>query len=392
MAGITMFYRRNIPLVSKRDAIEVGVQARTDSTDQTDTRLTPLGKKNGMFTDATIHATDIAGYADTSIYPWRRFVLRGGTRLDSLSFGVTDRTDNSGLERTAQGFHLGNKAIIDYAAGKGAHLIASYGEGFRSPQARELKEGDRVPFTTTRGVEAGIKWKKKDALQASLVGFGQWLSHDRVFDAFTRQNAEAPASSRIGIATALTLRKGPFGSSVSATYTRARFSESDAHFRQGQAVPYAPALVIRSDTFVNSSLGRFQGRHVMAKIGAGFEGIAGRTMPDGQNGKASVMVDALASIGWRSVELGIQGTNLLNFRGYDSQFAYASNFERSATLGPATNHVLVTPPAALFATLQIHVRGPTSEVSTYADPARCLEKAASTAEEELCSGRDPWGR
>ena len=33
-----------------------------------------------------------------------------------------------------------------------------------------INEGERVPFATLRGVEAGVKWKRDRSLQASLVG------------------------------------------------------------------------------------------------------------------------------------------------------------------------------------------------------------------------------
>ena len=387
LAGLTMFYRRGVEIVSRRDAVELGVLARTDTIDQTDTRLTPDGKKNGVFTDATINSTNIASYVDASLYPFARTVIRGGTRLDSLSYNITDRTNNSGLERTAQGFHLGNKAVVDYAVGGGVHLLASYGEGFRSPQVRELAEGERVPFATVRGGEVGARWKSGRLLQTSFVVFGNWLSHDRVFDAFARQNIEAPPSRRTGAASALTLRSGPFGSSFSATYTRAEFIGSDARFQDGQLVPYAPAFVARNDAFIVGSLGRFHDRHVMGRLGLGFEGVAGRPLPDGSNAKDVVYADAVAAIGWKSLELAVNGTNLLGLRYYDAQYVYASNFERSTTLGPATSHVLVAPPPTVFVTLQIHLRGTKDETESPANAKRdaeCVARAKSTADEEEC--------
>jgi iron complex outermembrane receptor protein len=387
MAGLSMFYRRGVEMVSRRDAVEVGVRARTDTIDQTDTRLTPDGKKNGMFADATINSTNIAAYVDASIYPLKRTVIRGGTRMDSLSYSIEDRTNNAGVERTAQGFHLGNKAVVDYAVGGGAHLLASYGEGFRSPQVRELAEGERVPFATLRGVEAGVKWKRGRMIQTSFVAFNNWLSHDRVFDAALRQNAEAPPSMRSGLASALTLRSGPFGSSISATYTRARFTGSDARFQDGQLVPYAPAFVARNDAFLVGSLGRFRDRHVMGRLGIGFEGVAGRPLPDGRDAKGVVYVDGVAAIGWKSIEVAVNGTNLLGLRYFDSQYVYASNFDRSPTLGPPTSHVLVAPPPTVFVTLQIHLRGTKEEGDQPRDEKRdnvCLARAKSTADEEEC--------
>ena len=384
LLGFNLAYRHGVALTSKRDSVEAGVFARSDTIKQRDTRLFPDGTKNGQFVDAEIDAMNIAGYVDSSLYPLKRLVVRGGVRLDSLSYDINDKTRNQGLERTAQGFHIGPKITADYSAGGGAHLVASYGEGFRSPQVRDLREGERVPFAKVRSVEGGLRWKIS-GVQTSVVGFGSWLAHDRVFEATERRNVEAPPSTRLGGAAAATLRSGPFGTSFSATYTRAWFTESDARFRENELVPYAPMLVLRNDAFIVTSLGRLDERHVMARIGLGFEGVAGRPLPGGRDGKNIVYLDGVAALGWKSLELAVNATNLLGLRYYDAQYVYASNFDRSSVVGPAQPHVLVAPPTAVFVTLQVHLR-PTREHMRLEESERagCLREAKSTADEEAC--------
>jgi hypothetical protein len=125
----------------------------------------------------------------------------------------------------------------------------------------------------------------------------------------------------------------------------------------------------------------------MGRLGMGFEGVAGRSLPDGRDAKDVVYVDAVAAVGWRSLEVAVNGTNLLGLRYYDSQYVYASNFERSPTVGPATSHVLVAPPTAVFVTLQIHLRGTKSDSGSPRDDradGACVAAARSTAEEEEC--------
>ncbi|MDB4996013.1 MAG: Outer rane receptor protein [Myxococcaceae bacterium] len=385
-AGLTMLYRHAVEITSRRDSIELGTYARVDTVDQTDTRLNDDLTKKAALVDATVDAANVAAYADASLFPWRRVVIRGGTRLDSLSYSVKDRTSNAGLERTAQGFHLGNKATVDVAVGGGAHLVGSYGEGFRSPQARELAEGDRVPFATVRSVEGGVSMKMAKVLRASAVGFSSWLSHDRVFDATARANVEAPSSVRVGTSGSLALHAGAFGTSVSATYTRAQFTGADANFRNGEAVPYAPAFVVRDDAYVTARLGSLAGRRVTGRVGIGLEGVAGRPLPGGRDGKNLAYVDALASVGWRELELSVNGTNLLGLRYYDSQYVYVSNFEKRPTLPPPSAQVLVAPPTAIFVTLQIHIRGLLGDSSTQ-DRNTCLDRATTDRQREDCYER-----
>ena len=308
-------------------------------------------------------------------------VIRGGTpaRLPLLCDRRIGRTTRvSSAPRRA--FTSEIKPSQTTRLGGGAHLIASYGEGFRSPQARELTEGEKVPFATVRGVEGGLKWKRDNNLQTSIVGFSSWLSHDRVFDATARENLSAPPSVRVGGAAALTFKAGPFGTSTSATYTRAWFTGGDARFADGDLVPYAPALVVRNDAYLAKSLGRLGGRHVMGRVGLGFEGIAGRPLPGGRDGKDFVYVDALAAIGWKAFELGVNATNLLGLKYYDSQYVYATN------QGAPAPNVLVSPPQTVFLTLQVHLRG-TPEYPRRQTPElrqACLDKTQNTAEEEEC--------
>jgi hypothetical protein len=233
--------------------------------------------------------------------------------------------------------------------------LAGYGEGFRSPQARDLAEGAQVPFATIRSVEAGARIKAARRLQASLVGFASWLSQDLVFDPLLRVNAPAPSSSRVGTAAALSLRRGVFGTSASATYSRAVFTGSDARFHGGDTVPYAPSVVLRDDVFVVSPLGSFSNSPVFGRFGVGLQGAAGAALPGGGDAKGAMYVDALASASWRAFELGLNAMNLFGQRYYDLEYFYSSNFGRSATTPPPSARVLVAAPTSLFLTLQVRL-------------------------------------
>jgi hypothetical protein len=382
-AGLTALYRHGVELTSKRDAFEIGIYSRIDVIDQTDTRLFADGTKRSSLVDAAVDATNIAAYADAALYPFRRVVIRGGPRLDSLSFSVKDRLGNAGTDRTSQGFHAGGKVTVDVAAGGGVHVVAAYGDGFRSPQARALHEGERVPFTTVRSTEVGLRYKQISDFQASLVGFASWLGHDRVFDATTRENLEAPSSFRAGAAGAMTARSGPFGMSLSATYTRARFTGSDKNFQEGSPVPYAPAFVVRDDAFLAGRLGKMGGTPLRGRVGLGVQGAFGRPLPGGRDGQDTVNLDALAALSFRWLELALNGTNLLGLRYYDAQYVYVSNFDKKASLPPPSPHVLVAAPTAVFLTVQVHLRGKKSH-SDLSREAHCLKSAQREADEDAC--------
>ena len=355
--GLNVSYRHQVKLLTERDILEVGAMTRIDSIQQSDTRLYPDGTIDTRNVDASIGATSIAGYVDAAIYPIPRVVIRGGTRLDSLSYSVTNHLGNEGIEQTTQGLHVGNKATIDVASGRGVHLVASYGEGFRSPGALALTEGEHIPFATIQSFEAGARVKDGRQLQASLVGFASWLSQDLVFDALSRTSLPAPSSQRLGASAAAAMRHGVFGASLSATYSRATFTGSDDTFHSGDPVPYAPSVVVRDDTFVVAPVGRIDHSRVVGRFGVGLQGAFGASLPGGGQEIPAMYVDALAAASWRAFELSVNGMNLLDRRYYDAEYVFSSNFQKSATLPPPSAHVLVAPPASVFLTLKVRLGG-----------------------------------
>jgi hypothetical protein len=120
-------------------------------------------------------------------------------------------------------------------------------------------------------------------------------------------------------------------------------------------VPYAPAFVLREDTFVIAPLGRVGGNQVVGRFGVGMQGALGAILPGGAQGTPVLYVDALAAASWRAFELSINGMNLLDRRYYDQELVYAANFGKSPALPAPSPHVLVAPPASAFVTLAVRL-------------------------------------
>lgn len=361
--GATASYRRNVAVFSKRDAFEVGFYGRTDWIDQSQRRLAAVGgAPTETLVDAKVRATNVAGYLDGALHPLRRLALRGGVRVDALSFSAQDRLPQGGVasagaERTAQGAHFGKKLTADVLVVPALHAVASYGEGFRSPQARSLASGERTPFTEVKSYEAGVRYGDGLRLQGSLAAFHTRLTDDLAFDEQTARNERAPATQRTGAAIELVARPRSFWtSSVSATYTRASFTNTDARFVAGDLLPYVPQLVIRADTAIRGRLWRVAGRELEGRVGYGIEALARRPLPYGEFGKNLFVLDASTGLRLREVELGVDVTNVFDTAHYDGEFVFASNFVRGAPaeLVPQ-RHVTVGPPRALFASLTLHL-------------------------------------
>jgi len=355
--GGTAHLRRSVSLVSERDQVEVGAVGRSDSIDQSQRRIAwGTGRETQTVVDAHVVANHVGGYLDASLFPVRRVALRGGVRLDGLSYQVDDRATAGGGSRSAQGLHVGKKGTVDVAAGAGVHVLASYGEGFRSPQARSLGDGETAPFTTVRSYEAGIRYVADDRFQAQAAVFQSRLSRDLVFDHATGRNESVPGTMRTGLSMDLVARPSEWlFSMASLTVVRAVFRESEGIYEEGYLLPYAPQVVARSDTAFRPVLGTVAGAPVQGHLGLGLTLLGRRPLPYGEMGHDVVLADAAARARWRAVEVSLEVFNLLDTGWYDGEFVYASSQSRGAVASLVPQrHVTVGAPRTAWLTGALH--------------------------------------
>jgi iron complex outermembrane recepter protein len=361
--GATASYRKGVKLFSPRDAVEIGVYGRHDIIDQSQRRLSDLNDvPTETLVDAAVRGTNIAGYFDTALHPFPKLAIRGGLRMDGVAYSAEDRVNAAGEQvpsqaRAAQGARLGKKLTLDYGLFPRVHAVASYGDGFRSPQARSLSNGERTFLTEVTSGELGLRYTDGKRLDGSIAGFYTDLSEDLVFDPTTARNERVPGTARKGVAAEFTARASDLILlSSSATYTHASFKAGNDQYGKGDLLPYVPQLVLRTDATAKKKLARVFDRDLEGRIGTGLEGLIGRPLPYGETGRNVFLVDASAGLRLKEVELGVDVFNLLDTSWYDGQFVYASNFSRSPT--PARvpfRHVTVGPPRTLFFSLTLYV-------------------------------------
>jgi iron complex outermembrane recepter protein len=356
--GGTASYRLRKKVFSSRDQFEVGISARSDWIDQSQKRLATVDQRvTAAQVDARIRALDVAGYVDLELHPLRWLTLRGGVRLDGLSYRSVDHGANAqGQARASQGLHVGPKVSLRVELARGLDLTASYGEGFRSPQARSLAESENTPFTTVRSTEAGARWTNAQFAVSGAV-FSTWLSDDLVFDQATVRNERVPATQRSGFTADATWQPKPWAAlNVNTTYTRAKFRASSAAYREGDLVPYAPQIVTRADATVSPVLWEWRGRTLRPQLGAGLSYLGRRPLPYSQLGHHILLVDAQASLRFGEFAISVRAFNLLDSRWYDGEFLFASNWDpgQSASLVPS-RHATVGAPRTVFASFELYL-------------------------------------
>ncbi|XXY52363.1 TonB-dependent receptor [Sorangium sp. So ce269] len=355
--GATASYRLRFPVFSERDTFEAGVVARSDWIEQSQRRLAAVDDRpTATLVDGRVRATDIAGYLDASIRPARRLEVRGGLRADGLAYQVLDGAGEGAAARGAQGVHVGGKGTVDAALLPGLHALASVGQGFRSPQARSLGDGERAPFTRVLSAEAGLRYAD-ERVRASAALFHTRLSDDLVFDEATGRNEPVPATARTGVALDAVAHPAPWlVSSVGLTYTRAAFTASGGRYAAGDLLPFVPQVVARADLAVTPRLGALFGRRLEARAGAGVTLLHRRPLPFGEIGHDALLTDVTAHLRYHRVELGLDVYNLLDAAWFDGEFVYPSSFTRGAApdLLPA-RHVTVGAPRSIFASLSLYI-------------------------------------
>lgn len=357
-------YARRMQIVSKADRLEVGLQLRHDRIEQSQRRLAQVDDAvTRTDVDAKILASDLAAYVDARLKPLSRLEFRGGLRVDGLFYSAEDRQSGPSAVRSTAGALASPRATADVRVTSGLHALASYGEGFRSPQARSLSPGQSLPYTRVRTGEVGVRFDERP-LVGSLAVFQSWLSNDLAFDPVTARNETVPGTRRTGIAADVMVSLTEFLTlSGSATYTQAVFRESSplagatgTPVAAGDLLPYAPQLVARTDLSVERDVARIKGHPLEVHAGSGLTLLARRPLPYAEMGRDIFLWDARVETKYRNVTLGFDVMNLLDSRFYDGEFVYASRFDRSAgqSLVPQ-RHVTVGPPRAFYVTLALRI-------------------------------------
>jgi TonB family protein len=329
---------------------EAGLSVRHDVVDQKQNRLAAPG--NTVFdpsVDATIHATDLGAYGDLQLrfLPW--LALRGGLRADVLAYDVEDRLP-SVAHRTAMGVALGPRVSVDASPLPWLKIVGAYGEGYRSPQARQLVDGQTAPFTKVRSAELGATFSLDERLSVTATGFLAFVQNELVFEAEENRLTERGPTSRKGAA--LRVQTQPLRwltAAASVTYVNATLdappvSTDGLPQAPGDLVPYAPSVVFRCDAAAFGPLTRFGGGALEGRVGAGVSAIGPRPLYFGQFSPSFATLDAQASLSWRWITVGVEGQNLTNARYAASEFVSTSNWTRAVpSLLPARHTVAGAP-------------------------------------------------
>lgn len=362
--------------------VETGLSARFDGIDQAQRLVqSPQNTTWDERVDATIQGADVGVYVDADLAITDYVSLRGGVRADVLVYEIDDRLGNFipdfredayllGYRRSAFGVAASPRASIEIKPTRAIAILGAYGEGFRSPQARTLEDGETAPFTKVRSADAGVRVRFDESFEARLVGYWTRLSDDVAFEPAEGRLERVGATRRAGGVLHVVTR--PFDwlvGALSVTFVDAELLEPPPPsaedprpaFTKGQNLPYVPPWVVRADVgaqhVLSPSIGsNGLGRHPLrGRVGAGLTYLSPRPLPYAVEADPFTLLDVSAGLGWGPVELSLDVFNLFDARYAAVELSYASNWDPEGTRSrvPA-RHFAAGAPRTFFGTLEVH--------------------------------------
>ncbi|TNE47751.1 MAG: hypothetical protein EP343_18385 [Deltaproteobacteria bacterium] len=335
-----------------RQRIQTGAEIRYDSIQQSQHRLTDTDQRHTTEIDATVQTYQLAAWGTFQFHPVRWFYWDVSLRATMLGLAVEDvasADDIRGPTRDGAGLFLAPRTILRFRFARRWNLFAAYGLGFRSVQARSLREGERVPFQEAHNAEVGVRFRYKDWANVSLAAFGVYMAQELIFDHATANNLYAGSSWRVGGELAFRVRLFVpwLWLDTSLTYSEGQL------LADGSPIPFAPRLLMR-----NGLVMRWQSRNRFWKVLLGVRTfvLGPRPLPFGFEADTVFQLNAVARVQIGPVFLRLDAQNLLNSQWKDGQFVYTSAYEKGVGAQKIPQlHYTAGTPFRLFATVGFNV-------------------------------------
>lgn len=326
---------------------ELGLDTALHDVEQTQSLLeAPQNETWDRRVDARVRALDVGVFGDTTLSLTRYVRLRLGARADLVGYDVDDRLGNfipafqqathiEGFRRTAAGIAAGPRASLELHALPWLTVLAAYGEGYRSPQARQLEEGEAAPFAKVRSYEAGARAFHEDQFTLSAAAYETRLDYDLAFDAEEGRVERIGPTTRRGLVLHAESTASPgFYASASATYVHASLDAPPAPtpddpnpaYREGELLPYVPPVVVRTDCSYGRRLLTLVDAPLEGRLGFGTTFLSPRPLPYGQQAPPVFVADASLSVRRTFLEAELSVTNLLGAEYADTAYSFVSSW------------------------------------------------------------------
>jgi iron complex outermembrane recepter protein len=382
--GARGFARTSVRAFEQRHDLELGYFARGDDVENHRQRIDSAGVPYKTDVDQAATLGDLGLYAELTARPVRGLTLKAGARGDLFLFDVLDRCAVQSVSRPSTSDPPGDASCLDQqrfgvhrepsqrsstassklmpratlTIGPFQHFTysMSYGSGVRSIDPAYVTEGVDTPFASIQAADAGVAYARdfeRFGVAARSVFFHTHVDRDMIFSETDGRAVLANGTSRTGWNGLVRLRGSFFDQNANVSLVKSTFDDT------GLVVPYAPDLVVRSDSALFADLPlRLGGRPLHASLALGLSYVGRRALPYGQRSDTIFTLDSGASLAWRAFELELMATNLLDTRYRAAELNYVSDFHSQPlpTLVPA-RHFAAGAPREVFLSLSVNVGG-----------------------------------
>ncbi|MBT8451953.1 MAG: TonB family protein [Deltaproteobacteria bacterium] len=368
------------PAENAKGTVEMGVSTRVDLINPQEQNLiqAPSNQTWDRRVDADIVQADIGLWVDLDWDFSKYFNVKGGVRADVLFFDINDSLGNfvpdfrpdtfiPGYRRTAAGIVAGPRLALTGKPTEWFDIIGAYGEGFRSPQARTLVDGEIAPFSKVRSLDFGVRFRlfPDEQLKLTLTGYRTWLDNDVFFDAAEGRLENIGPTSRTGFVFYAVTNPLPWlVGSLSVTYVKAvldgppppTVENPTPAFAEGDLLPFVPPWIVRLDVGAGDDLVDLWKYPLHGHLGLGYTFLGSRPLPFAQAASPFSLLDLSARLSWWFLELGFQVFNLLDKRYAGNEFTFVSDWNPDATGSriPA-RHISSGRPRTFFFTIGIQL-------------------------------------
>jgi TonB family protein len=346
------------PFEGIQGTVELGIASRLDLIDQEQNLLqAPQNETWDERVDASVTAADIGMWLDLDWELTEYLRLKGGVRADVLYYRIDDRLGNFiprfrresfivGFRRTALGLAAGPRTAVEIKPLPWLAVLGAYGEGYRSPQARQLEDGEDAPFAKVRSADWGVRLRLGDErdgehpLSVKTSGYWTTVSNDVAFSPREGRLERIGPTTRFGWVLHAQARPVPWLlGALSTTYVNAAIDEPPlatasnpdpaAGFEEGSLIPYVPPWVVRADVSVKHELVSLRDSPLFGHVGTGYSFLSPRPLPFGEFADPVSLFDARAGVSWRNLKLEVQAFNLLDERYAATEFTFVSDWDPS---------------------------------------------------------------
>jgi hypothetical protein len=361
---------------------ETGVSLRVGDSDQTKNLVNPVNLAPWDYRESYgLRTLDLAAYLDLDLRFWKKLRISGGARVDFLDVGIENKLAGvvppvapgalPGSSTNVAGVAPGPRVTVAYEALPELTPVVSAGQGFRSLDAASLTLCNTTaaaassqlppctpgsPYSAVTSFEVGLRSAVgQGRFTSTLTAFQTNVANELVFAVDSGGYETERASIRRGIVGSVLARPTSWLLASSAlsvqTATFDTLVAGSSHY-----VPNVPTVLLRVDLNAHGELLRLSDAPLTGRAGVGYTLIGGRHVNDNIVSPTNHVLNALASLRYRFVEVGLDMYNVLGLKYADETAYFVSNWSLQPGQQRASSgvHLVAAPPRTTLGTLTLY--------------------------------------